>query len=1236
LKTLLRYIFIFCVLIPGFNNAGLAGFLIKNKINAGPIVINPASLPPANLNSSYTQTLSSSGGVSPYAYTIVANSGGLPPGLTLLANGTITGIPTTLGPFYFTVKSTDNAANSITKNYSITVIKSNNAYLSGLSLSAGILTPPFATNNFNYNVTVGNNIGSIKVTPTTVNNNATVTVNGSPVTPGTQSAAIPINIGSGNTITTTITAQDGITTQTYTINVTRTLSASYTWTGSTSTFWSDATNWLPNGHPNSGDDVTIGPSVNNPRVDVTASCLSLTVSKATTLTLAFPLTVVGNVKVDSSLTVYNGSTTFTVTGALLIADNMSFITKAGNTISFNSINMGANAFINNAATLSCKGQVATGNQSYLINGGTFNVDDNITLNASSYINNLPGGIFNVNNSGSITTGFLGYILNGGTFKMNTGFLSIGSGDYINNQFGATFSTNGPVSLGFQGAAINSGTFTVNGNLNVGVDAYVNNLAGGIVNCSGNNVISMRYKSRIANSGTINVSAATVRLGNSGYINNVAGATFTINGGATIDFATDTAASAYILNGGTFYAGTSNSRCTANLNYAGVFMRNTGTFYLGSTSIVNLTGYAAYLANSGTFTLQSDLYGSAAIGNISGNAAQVLGNYNIERYISGGSSVYRGYRLLSSPVYQSITGLNKVYSLNYVKASSFITGPGGVPNGFDKDGNPTLYFFRENIAVSNATFTGGNYRGVSNIASAPNYSLVSEPGTFNLPLGNGFYFFFRGDRINNVANKFTAGTTAESVTLTAIGKINTGQIVVHDWYTPASANLGFTNTPGNTDVQGFNLVGNPYPSTIDWNSYNTTTPNSGIYAPNVSNTIYILDPVSKNLGVYQQSTGFSTNNATHIIPSGQGFFVQAFDPGASLTFNEDAKVDSQVVKPHLLLGMPVDHTVSQFLHIKLTQGDTPIDEAFINFDGNAKTGFSLAEDALYRPGNGIGSLASLSSDGYSLSINAQAFPKKSATIALNVNAIADGTYQVSIPGMKSIPKLFDVWLMDAYKKDSLNIKNNTAYSFDIIKGDAASYGTNRFSVVIRQNPTNVYHLLDFTGTKVADGVQLVWKTENEGNYTWFTLERSIDNGKNFDVLGTVNAADQGMYGLTDKSPVSGLNQYRLKQEDFNGAITYSNIVSVLYTSTGGSIAANTINIYPNPAVGNINLSISPTGKSSSFDIRIVNNLGLVVKTATSLQPNWQADVSSLLPGTYIMQVLNSSDKSVVGKGSFIKL
>ena len=308
--------------------------------------------------------------------------------------------------------------------------------------------------------------------------------------------------------------------------------------------------------------------------------------------------------------------------------------------------------------------------------------------------------------------------------------------------------------------------------------------------------------------------------------------------------------------------------------------------------------------------------------------------------------------------------------------------------------------------------------------------------------------------------------------------------------------------------------------------------------------------------------------------------------------------------------------------------------------------------------GMGSiegLSSFSSDGIPLAINSLPYPKKAAmVIKLGVQATISGQFTLKRTAIDSLPKIYEVWLMDKFAKDSLDLRNNNAYIFNVDLKDTATYGDNRFTIVIRQNKALGMHLLDFTAAKAADGAQVSWKAENEENYTNFTVERSTDNGVTYDVLGGFLSTAQGTYNFTDKNPAKAVDIYRLKIEDLNGAITYSKPQSLTYGSAT-AIAGSNINVYPNPARSTINLAIKPDTRANllsgiqsinknpslaasnqSYAIKIVNVTGNVVKSATSAQPNWQDDVGTLLPGTYIIQVVNNNDKTVVGKATFVKM
>jgi hypothetical protein len=717
----------------------------------------------------------------------------------------------------------------------------------------------------------------------------------------------------------------------------------------------------------------------------------------------------------------------------------------------------------------------------------------------------------------------------------------------------------------------------------------------------------------------------------------------------------------------YYYGT-NTAQTAQVGSMEVNNTIAGTITIsgGPVDIYNLLtltqGNLVISSSPAALTLKSSSTLSATVTAIPA-AYSISGNVNVERYISGGSNLYRGYRFLSSAVYTVKSGSNYYYDMSYLPLYAPITGWGGTGGGLTKIGNPTIYLYRDDRPYANSTFNTFNFRGVNKINNSPLYSVgVDYDGTYNLNVGTGFLFFYRGN-LSNIATKYTTTTSAESNIFVSAGTLNQQAVTYTNWFTQLPT-LQFSTVTGNAYSKGYNLVGNPYASSIDWNTYSTTNATAGIYAPNVSNTIYIYNEVSKVYATY--SGGIGINGGSNIIPSGQAFFVKADTTGASLTFNEAAKTNAQLSGPTqptgttlLLSTSPMPANVLQYLRVEMAKDSINREEAVVVFNSSAKNEYIKNEDSPYFTGSGTVSLSTNSSDNAPLAIDRRPFPKQSQTINLNVNAAADGIYKINLTETKAIPKLFDVWLMDGYQKDSLDIKHNLTYAFHVIKSDTNTYGSHRFSLIIRQNPALGLHLLDFTASWGTGGAKLNWKTENEENYTNFTVEKSTDQGVTFNPAGGFLSSAQGTYGFTDKGVfISGTSyKYRLKLEDINGAITYSRAITLLYSGYSNIAAANHIMIYPNPATSTINIavpdqstvttSVNAPLKSTNalltnpihttfYNIRIVNSVGKVVKTITSAQAQWQDNVSSLIPGTYIIEVTNNADKTLVGKGQFVKL
>ncbi|MFH0895911.1 MAG: T9SS type A sorting domain-containing protein [Bacteroidota bacterium] len=90
------------------------------------------------------------------------------------------------------------------------------------------------------------------------------------------------------------------------------------------------------------------------------------------------------------------------------------------------------------------------------------------------------------------------------------------------------------------------------------------------------------------------------------------------------------------------------------------------------------------------------------------------------------------------------------------------------------------------------------------------------------------------------------------------------------------------------------------------------------------------------------------------------------------------------------------------------------------------------------------------------------------------------------------------------------------------------------------------LLSFNATRDGQDVFLKWVTASEINNDFFTVERSSD-GESFEIIGIISGSGNSNnvleYSMHDINPLSGINYYRLKQTDFDGKFSYSNVVSV---------------------------------------------------------------------------------------------
>ena len=167
------------------------------------------------------------------------------------------------------------------------------------------------------------------------------------------------------------------------------------------------------------------------------------------------------------------------------------------------------------------------------------------------------------------------------------------------------------------------------------------------------------------------------------------------------------------------------------------------------------------------------------------------------------------------------------------------------------------------------------------------------------------------------------------------------------------------------------------------------------------------------------------------------------------------------------------------------------------------------------------------------------------------------------------------------------------------------------------------LLDFTAKLTASSIELNWSTASELNNDFFTIERASDVEKFEEVTtikgqGTINTKTK--YTAVDDSPLAGKSYYRLKQTDFDGKFTYSELRKVENTDI-----KTQFRIYPNPVVGNkFNFELSGADPDAEVPVRIVTLQGVTVfersyKSDKSGRIKTTVELSQISSGMYVVIV-----------------
>ncbi len=174
------------------------------------------------------------------------------------------------------------------------------------------------------------------------------------------------------------------------------------------------------------------------------------------------------------------------------------------------------------------------------------------------------------------------------------------------------------------------------------------------------------------------------------------------------------------------------------------------------------------------------------------------------------------------------------------------------------------------------------------------------------------------------------------------------------------------------------------------------------------------------------------------------------------------------------------------------------------------------------------------------------------------------------------------------------------------------------------------LLSFIATphdnKIVD---LKWTTASEVNNDYFSVEKSAD-GQNFFSVATIKGAGNSssalQYEITDNTPLKGLSYYKLKQTDFDGKFSYSQVVPVTIASPGSVIVSR------NSTSGNYLIDFKASSdQANDYTIEFTNSIGQVIYreilNSFSGSYNREFDFVAEGKGVYLVSITSNTDKMI---------
>jgi hypothetical protein len=421
-------------------------------------------------------------------------------------------------------------------------------------------------------------------------------------------------------------------------------------------------------------------------------------------------------------------------------------------------------------------------------------------------------------------------------------------------------------------------------------------------------------------------------------------------------------------------------------------RTAGNVTLGDTLYLStdLTLSNGTLNTSDKLRLLSTAAKTARIGQVTGTG-NISGNVIAEKYAPGGLT---GWANIGNPVNNDIL-------LNW--QDDFPTS--GYNGSTGTAGGPFLSVFNYNETVSGAKDLG---------------NVAATDATNTVPIGKGYAVYLG-----------TGFTNTTAITIDVTGPVQIGNFNLPVSYTASTPSALATE-------DGWNLIANPYCSTIDWDNANWVKTNIG-------SAIQYYNADVQQYAVYVAGNGgVGVNGATNLIAAEQGFWVKASAANPVLTAKEAVKTATNTTLAKSTSVLPLG-----YLKVKVNN-TVGSDETLLRLDGNATTNFDDQFDALklYSFNAAAPNIATVL-NGTTYCINAFDNTSSVTEIPLEFKAGTQGYSYMSFEGVSGFAQ--GMYVKDNLVQSVTPLNSDTTFSIFVPE---ISTELNRYSLVFNNVVTTI--------------------------------------------------------------------------------------------------------------------------------------------------------------------------------------